>query len=112
MITASKRNNVLLTVHHNERRDPDYLAVSRVIGEGQIGEPFHIQSRHMIYSSLVTGPASGVPNFHPQWRIEKGHGAGALSEWGSHIIDQVLQLVPSKPEIAWGDIRNVVCWST
>lgn len=38
------------------------------------------------------------------------HHGGALSEWGSHIIDQVLQLVPSKPEIVWGDTRNVV-WS-
>ncbi len=110
MMAASKRNNVLLAVHHNKRWDPDYLAVKRTIDEGEIGKPFHIQSRHMIYSSLVTGPASGVSDFHPQWRVEKGYGAGALSEWGSHIIDQVLQLVPSKPEIVWGNLRNVL-WS-
>lgn len=110
MIAASKRNDVLLTVHHNKRWDPDYVAVKKAIDEGQIGKPFSIQSRHMIYSSLVTGPAAGVPDFHPQWRVQRGYGAGALSEWGSHIIDQVLQMVPSRPEIVYGDIRNVT-WS-
>jgi len=110
MIAASERNKVFLTVHHNKRWDPDYVAVKNAINTGKIGEVFNIQSRHMIYSSLVTGPASGVPDFDPEWRLREGYGAGALSEWGSHIIDQLLQMVLSKPEIVYGDIHNVV-WS-
>ena len=39
MITASKENNVLLSVFHNRRWDWDYLTVKKAIADGLLGEP-------------------------------------------------------------------------
>jgi scyllo-inositol 2-dehydrogenase (NADP+) len=94
MIAASQKNNVLLSVFHNRRWDWDFLTVQQVLRSGLMGEPFLFESSVGRY---------GAPR---RWRAEKKHMGGILHDWGAHLIDQALQLVPSQVTTVFCDISN------
>ncbi|MEG0767493.1 MAG: Gfo/Idh/MocA family oxidoreductase, partial [Clostridia bacterium] len=83
MIDASVRSGKLFTVHQNRRWDVDYLAMKQLYQSGDLGEVFNLESR--IHGSR------GIPS---DWRGEKEYGGGMLYDWGIHLIDQVLQIIP------------------
>ena len=90
MIEASKRNNVMLSVFHNRRWDWDYLTVKKVLADGLVGEPYLFET-----SVLGYGASRG-------WRGQAASSGGILFDWGAHLLDQALQLVP-------GTVRSVTC---
>lgn len=94
MTAAAEKAGKLLTVHQNRRWDVDFLAVKQVIESGEIGETLRIESR--IHGSR------GIPS---DWRCEKAPGGGMILDWGVHLIDQMLQLIPEK-------ITSVNCVTT
>lgn len=83
ILEVAKQQNKIFTAHQNRRRDKDYCIVKKAIEEGMVGEPFYIESR-------VQG-ANGIPS---DWRRHKESGGGMLYDWGAHLVDQILQLVP------------------
>lgn len=85
MFDAADRNGKLFTVHQNRRWDVDFLAMKQLVQSGEIGDMLRIESR--IHGSR------GIPS---DWRGEKAHGGGMLYDWGVHLIDQVLQLMPER----------------
>ena len=85
MCAAAKESGKLFTVHQNRRWDVDFRAVKQVIESGEIGEVIRIESR--IHGSR------GIPS---DWRCEKAPGGGMILDWGVHLIDQMLQLLPEK----------------
>ena len=85
MLNAREESGKLLTVHQNRRWDVDFLGVKSVIESGNIGEVIRIESR--IHGSR------GIPS---DWRCEKAPGGGMILDWGVHLIDQMLQLIPEK----------------
>lgn len=91
MIDASERTGKLFTVHQNRRWDCDFLAMKQVYESGILGPVFNIESR-------VHG-SRGIPG---DWRGMKKHGGGMMLDWGVHIIDQMLLMVPSK-------VKKVYC---
>ena len=91
MIDAANRSGKLFTVHQNRRWDEDFLTMKKIYDEGLLGEVFNIESR-------VHG-SRGIPG---DWRGKKEHGGGMMLDWGVHILDQMLLLVPEK-------IKNVYC---
>ena len=91
MFDASNRTGKLFTVHQNRRWDCDFLAMKQVYESGVLGEVFNIESR-------VHG-SRGIPG---DWRGMKQYGGGMMLDWGVHIIDQMLLMVPSK-------IKKVYC---
>ena len=90
MIEASERNHRLFAVHQNRRWDVDYLAMKHLCESGEIGDIFNIESR--IHGSR------GIPS---DWRGEKAYGGGMLYDWGVHLIDQMLLLIPKKIETVY-----------
>ena len=84
MIEASNRTGSLFTVHQNRRWDVDFLAIKEIITSEKIGAPLRIESR--IHGSR------GIPS---DWRCQKAYGGGMILDWGVHLIDQMLQLVPN-----------------
>lgn len=90
MIEASRRNGVVLSVFHNRRWDWDYLTVKKVLEEGLIGDPYLFEVAILGYR-----PPSG-------WRGDVRASGGILFDWGAHLIDQALQLVP-------GEVSSVTC---
>ena len=91
MFDASYRNNKFFCVHQNRRWDEDYLTVKKIYDEKTLGDVFHVESR-------VHG-SRGIPG---DWRGIKKHGGGMLYDWGIHIIDQMLLMIPEK-------IKTVYC---
>ena len=85
MVAAAEKSGKILSVHQNRRWDVDFLAVKQVIESGEIGDVIRVESR--IHGSR------GIPS---DWRCEKAPGGGMILDWGVHLIDQMLQLVPDK----------------
>jgi len=84
VLEVSRKTGKLFSVHQNRRWDKDYRIVRKVIEDGTIGAPFYIESR-------VQG-SKGIPG---DWRCVKEAGGGMLLDWGVHLIDQIMYLVPS-----------------
>ncbi len=85
MVAAQNESGKKLSVHQNRRWDVDFLATKSVIESGEIGEVLRVESR--IHGSR------GIPS---DWRCEKAPGGGMILDWGVHLIDQMLQLIPDK----------------
>ncbi len=96
MLAASKKSGKLFTVHQNRRWDVDFLAMKKIIEDGQIGEVIRIESR--IHGSR------GIPS---DWRCHKPYGGGMILDWGVHLIDQMLQLIPEKIVKVSCDVTNI-----
>lgn len=96
VIAVAKANNKIFSVHQNRRWDVDYLAMQKLCDNGEIGEIFNIESR--IHGSR------GIPS---DWRGEKEHGGGMLYDWGVHLIDQMLLLIPKKIETIYCRFDNI-----
>ncbi len=90
MIAARDRNGVQLSVFQNRRWDGDYLTVRRARDAGWLGTPFLFESAVLSYR-----PPRG-------WRGDARSGGGVIYDWGAHLIDQALQLVP-------GPVISVTC---
>ncbi len=83
MVAAAEHSGKLFTVHQNRRWDVDFLAMKEIVSSNQIGELIHIESR-------VHG-SRGIPS---DWRCTKAQGGGMILDWGVHLIDQILQIIP------------------
>ncbi len=96
MCAAAKESGKLFTVHQNRRWDVDYLAIKSLIASGEIGETVNIESR-------VHG-SRGIPS---DWRCHKPYGGGMILDWGVHLIDQMLQLIPEKIVKIYNENTNI-----
>jgi predicted dehydrogenase len=95
--------DLVAVVYQNRRFDPDHLAVKRAVRSGALGEVFHIET-------FVGGYG------HPcnLWHSDEGVSGGAFYDWGSHVLDQILDLVPTDIEHVtaathkrrWFDVTN------
>lgn len=85
MIGESERNNVIFTVHHNRRWDRDFKIVWKALNDGMVGRPYTIESRVHGAGGVVHG-----------WRAYKVSGGGMLLDWGVHLIDQIMYMIPEK----------------
>jgi predicted dehydrogenase len=83
--TASAHQTVLvseqlqrpLTVYQNRRWDSDFLTVRKALADGLLGDPLRFESRFERFAPNPGPPVSG---------------AGALLDFGSHLVDQALVL--------------------
>ncbi len=83
MIDAARRADRLFTVHQNRRWDEDYLVIRKIYEQHTLGRVFNIESR-------VHG-SRGVPG---DWRNTRLQGGGMILDWGVHLLDQLLQMIP------------------
>ena len=65
--------------------DKDYLMVKQAVADGLLGDVLSSESR-------VQG-ARGVPE---GWRQYKVAGGGMMLDWGVHLIDQIMMMIPEK----------------
>ena len=82
---------VLLVVYQNRRYDPDFLTMKHLIDTDQIGDVFH-------YESFVGGYAKPCSYWHSDAAVS----GGAIFDWGSHFIDQIMSIVPSNVDFVSG----------
>lgn len=96
MYAAAERAGVVLAVHQNRRWDDDFLTVRKLAESGVIGSVYKIESR-------VTG-GNGIPG---GWRKKRAQGGGMLLDWGVHLIDQMLQMIPSPVESLYCEFSHI-----
>ena len=96
MVAAAEKSGKLLSVHQNRRWDVDFLAMKGLVASGEIGEVINIESR--IHGSR------GIPS---DWRCHKPYGGGMVLDWGVHLIDQIMQLIPEKIVKIYCELNNI-----
>ena len=85
MYEEAKKANKVFEVHQNRRWDDDYLTVKNIFDKKVIGDVYQIESRVM--------GSNGIPG---AWRKVFAQGGGMMLDWGVHLIDQMLQMIPGK----------------
>ncbi len=103
MIEEAKKRNLMLTVFQNRRFDGDFLTLKEIINKGQIGQVFHIE----FFRGEFRHPGTW-------WRSNKKVSGGAFYDWGAHVLDWILNIVPSNVKgvvgcfhkLVWMDVTN------
>ncbi|MDA8270124.1 MAG: Gfo/Idh/MocA family oxidoreductase [Actinomycetota bacterium] len=104
LIAKSKERDRMLSVNQNRRWDRDFRSVAKVVSDGKVGSLFNIET-------FVGGFE------HPcrAWHSEESVSGGAVFDWGSHHVDQIIQLYGDAPakvsasqhKRVWHDVTNV-----
>lgn len=96
MIRAALAAGRRLTCYHPLRFERLFLAMSEVIRSGRLGRLIQITARRTQFFRRT------------DWVMRKLAGAGMHNVWGSHSIDQCLQLAGSPPRDVWSDLQRTV----
>jgi len=96
IMAEAERSPGLFTIHQNRRWDKDFRIVKAILDEDAIGKPYFIESR-----------VNGSSVFLHGWRDYKINGGGMLYDWGVHLIDQALQLIPERVTSVTAHLFNV-----
>ena len=83
LMTLAAAKGLLLVVYQNRRFDADFVTMSRIIREGLIGDVFQ-------YDCFVGGYSQPCTYWHSNAEVS----GGAIFDWGSHFIDQILTVIP------------------
>jgi predicted dehydrogenase len=98
MEAACEKAGVFFTAHQNRRWDRDMLIVKKAYDEGLLGKIFTIESKLH----------SGNGYMH-EWHLYKKFGGGMVYDWGVHLIDQILFMMPgAKIKSLYADVKNVL----
>ena len=87
VIEVSRETGKLFYPRQNRRWDRDYRIVKKIYEEKLVGNVFRIESR-------VQG-SRGIPG---DWRKEREFGGGMMLDWGVHLLDRLLFMIPDKVE--------------
>ena len=98
MVRVTKECNVKFTVHHQRRLDPDFRTMKQVYDDGTLGDVYTIKNSLYGFNG----------NMH-DWHVLVNEGGGMLYDWGVHLLDQILWMMPgAKIKSVFADIRNVI----
>ena len=98
MEEACKEAGVLFTVHQNRRWDRDMLRVKAAYDNKMLGNVFTMESKLH----------SGNGYMH-EWHLYKKYGGGMMYDWGVHLIDQILFIMPdAKITSLYADVKGVL----
>ncbi len=87
VLAVYKETGKIFYPRQNRRWDRDFRIVKKIYDEKLIGNIFRIESR-------VHG-SRGIPG---DWRKEKECGGGMMLDWGVHLLDRLLFMIPEKIE--------------
>lgn len=98
MIKVTEECGVKFTVHHQRRLDPDYRTMKAVYDSETLGNVYSIKSGLYGFNG----------NMH-DWHVYIAEGGGMLFDWGVHLLDQILWMMPqAKLKSVYADLRNVI----
>lgn len=98
MEQLAQQYDVRFTVHQQRRFDPDFQTMKAVYDSGRLGKIYSVKSSLYGFNG----------NMH-DWHVYRSEGGGMLYDWGVHLLDQVLFMMPhAKLCSVYADVRNVV----
>ena len=83
LMALAAASGLLLVVYQNRRYDADFVTMAGLVASGAIGEVFQ-------YDSFVGGFSEPCDFWHSDAAVS----GGAIFDWGSHYLDQVLAVMP------------------
>jgi predicted dehydrogenase len=83
LIALASSKNLMLVVYQNRRFDDDFVTMREIIRSGEIGDVYH-------YDSFVGGYSRPCDYWHSNAEVS----GGAIFDWGSHFLDQILNIIP------------------
>lgn len=98
MLDACSKNKVHFTIHQQRRFDKDFCTAKKVYDDRMVGDDMFI-----IKSQLY-----GVNGRVHDWHVYPEFGGGMLFDWGVHLIDQMLYMIPSRVKSLYANVRNVM----
>ena len=96
MAVATETGKVFFP-RQNRRWDKDYIIAKKILGDGMLGKVFSIECR-------VQG-SRGIPG---DWRAKAEYGGGMMLDWGVHLLDRLLAMVPLKVKWVYCDLTHVL----
>lgn len=91
ILKVSRETGKVFYPRQNRRWDEDFLIIKKIYDESLLGKTFNIECR-------VLG-SRGIPG---DWRGIKEYGGGMMLDWGVHLLDRLVMMVPEK-------IKKVFC---
>ena len=82
LMALAATSELLLVVYQNRQFDADFRTIAALIAGGEIGEAFQ-------YDSFVGGYSKPCSYWHSDALVS----GGAIFDWGSHFLDQLLTIV-------------------
>jgi len=86
VIETARKAKKMATVFHNRRWDAHFLTIKKIVDSGAIGEVFHMECQMGGYGEQKTD----------WWRSYKDVSGGFIYDWGAHVTDWTLQIMPYK----------------
>lgn len=96
MIALAQARQLVLTCYHPYRFIEDFLVIRDVLRSGRIGRIVEIKCNRNTFSR------------RNDWVMRKIKGGGQHNVWGSHTVDQCLQLVASPVVEVFSDLQCTV----
>lgn len=93
IIAVQEETGRLFSIHQNRRWDRDYAIIRKILEDNTIGTPYFIESR-------VQGSRGSMHG----WRGYKENGGGMVLDWGVHLVDQLMDLIPSPVVSVYADL--------
>lgn len=98
MVRVTNECGVKFTVHHQRRLDQDFRVMKEIFDQKALGDVY------MMKNSLY-----GFNGNMHDWHVYISEGGGMLYDWGVHLIDQILFMMPeAKITSIYADVRNVI----
>ncbi|MEM1445888.1 MAG: Gfo/Idh/MocA family oxidoreductase [Planctomycetota bacterium] len=87
LMAAAEKNNVMVSTYHNRHWDGWIVRAKReIVDKGVIGDVFRVEA-HMDAFGGYSPPRDW-------WRTSKSISGGVLYDWGVHLLEYSLQLIP------------------
>ena len=96
VLAVAKETGKVFYPRQNRRWDKDYLTMKKIYDEKLIGDVFHIESRYQ--------GSRGIPG---DWRGVKARGGGMMFDWGVHLLDRLVMMVPEKIKKVYAKMTHV-----
>lgn len=96
MIDVAKEEQVVFTVHQNRRWDRDFRTIKYIYDQGTLGNVYRIENRLHHANGIRKG-----------WRNQKECGGGIVLDWGSHLLDQLLQMVNRRIDSVYAEMTHI-----
>lgn len=85
ILAVQEKTGYIFMVHQNRRWDEDFLTIKKIYDTHQLGELYQVEQR--VFGSR------GIPG---DWRKYEKYGGGMLLDWGVHMVDRLLIMIPEK----------------
>ncbi|MBQ1368267.1 MAG: Gfo/Idh/MocA family oxidoreductase [Firmicutes bacterium] len=96
VMEVSKETGMVFYPRQNREWDEDFLIVKKIYEEKLLGNVFNIKCRVM--------GSRGIPG---DWRGVKAYGGGMMMDWGVHIIDRIVAMMPEKITKIYCDLSYI-----